>query len=144
MQVVNPLRYSPCACPRPGSTAYGLRSGNIAPIAFADSYSVDEDTPLNVLVGTGVLSNDTDTESDPLTAVEVTGPAHGSLTLNANGSFTYTPSANYSGADSFTYKANDGALDSNTVTVSLTVNPVADAPVIYISIREAFFSNRKK
>src|SRR6185437_12906686 len=57
------------------------------------------------------------------------GPAHGALTLNANGSFTYTPAANYNGADSFTYKANDGTADSNVATVSLTVTAVNDAPV---------------
>ena len=43
----------------------------------------------------GVLANDTDPDGDPLTAVLVTGPSHGTLTLNANGSFTYTPAANY-------------------------------------------------
>ena len=61
----------------------------------------------------GVLANDTDADGDPLTAVVVTGPAHGTLTLNANGSFTYTPAANYNGADRFTYRANDGTANSN-------------------------------
>src|SRR5207245_2518026 len=56
-------------------------------------------------------------------------PTHGTLTLNANGSFTYTPAANFNGADSFTYTANDGALGSNVATVSLTIRPVNDAPV---------------
>ena len=55
-----------------------------------------------------MLANDTDVDGDTLTAVLVTGPAHGTLTLNADGSFTYTPTANYNGTDSFTYKANDG------------------------------------
>src|SRR5207249_9273472 len=62
-------------------------------------------------------------------AILVSSPAHGSLTLNANGSFTYTPAANYNGGDSFTYKANDGALNSNVATVSITVTAVNDAPV---------------
>src|SRR3989454_12348424 len=48
---------------------------------------------------------------------------------NANGSFTYTPVADFNGADSFTYKANDGQADSNVATVALTINPVNDAPV---------------
>jgi len=101
---------------------------NDAPVANNDSYATNEDTPL-VVGGAGVLGNDTDVDSDPLSAVVVTGPTHGALTLNPDGSFTYTPNANYYGADSFTYKANDGAVDSNIATVNLTVNPVNDAPV---------------
>lgn len=100
---------------------------NIAPVAVANNYSVDEDDVLSV-VAPGVLGNDTDAESNPLTAVLVSGTSNGVLVLNANGSFTYTPNANFNGSDSFTYKANDGLLDSNTVTVSITVNPV-DEPV---------------
>jgi VCBS repeat-containing protein len=101
---------------------------NDAPVAIADSYTTNEDTAL-VIAATGVLANDSDADGDALTAVLVTGPAHGTLTLNANGSFTYTPTANYSGADSFTYKPNDGSADGAPVTVSLTVTPVNDAPV---------------
>ena len=67
------------------------------------------------------LANDTDADSDPLTAVLNTTVTHGTLALNANGGFTYTPTAGYSGPDSFTYHANDGTADSNMVTVSLTV-----------------------
>ena len=59
-----------------------------------------------------MLANDSDPDGDPLTAVLVTGPAHGTLTLNANGSFTYTPTANYTGPDSFIYRASDGANQS--------------------------------
>ncbi|MDP2734062.1 MAG: cadherin-like domain-containing protein, partial [Hoeflea sp.] len=51
------------------------------------------------------------------------------LVLNANGSFTYMPNANFNGSDSFTYKANDGAADSNVATVTITVIPVNDPPV---------------
>ena len=101
---------------------------NDAPIAAADSYSVDEDATLNV-AATGVLGNDSDIDGDALAAVLVSGPAHGSLTLNADGSFNYTPDANFNGADSFTYKANDGTADSNVATVSITINAVNDAPV---------------
>ncbi len=101
---------------------------NDLPVAVADAYTTDEDTPLNVTAALGVLANDTDPEGNTLSAVQVTGPAHGTLTLNANGSFAYSPAANYFGPDQFTYKANDGFGDSNTVTVSITVNPVNDAP----------------
>ena len=76
-----------------------------------------------------MLTNDTDVDGDALSAVLVSGPAHGSLTLNADGSFTYTPAANYNGPDSFTYKANDGQADSNVATVSINVGAVNDAPV---------------
>lgn len=102
--------------------------GNIPPVAVNDSYSTNEDTALTV-PAPGVLGNDNDANGNPLTAVRVSGPAHGTLTLNSNGSFTYTPAANYNGSDSFTYKANDGASDSNLATVSITVIAVNDAPV---------------
>src|SRR3989442_8216419 len=76
-----------------------------------------------------VLTNDTDVDSATLTAVLGTGPGHGALPIYLDGSFTYTPAANFNGADSFTYKANDGALDSNLATVALTITAVNDAPV---------------
>ncbi len=98
------------------------------PTAVDDSYITDEDVPL-VVAAPGVLGNDNDPDGDSLTAVRVSGPSHGVLVLNANGSFTYSPNANYSGPDSFTYKASDGTSGSNTATVNITVNPVADAPV---------------
>ena len=101
---------------------------NDAPVTNADSYSTSEDTTL-VIGGPGVLANDTDAENDPLTAAIVTGPLNGSLTLNADGSFTYTPDANFFGIDSFTYKTNDGTVDGNTETVTINVNPVDDVPV---------------
>ena len=56
----------------------------------------------------GVLANDTDADSDPLTAIKASDPAHGALTLNSNGSFTYVPTTGYTGPDSFTYRAIDG------------------------------------
>ncbi|MGP4058383.1 Ig-like domain-containing protein [Mycobacterium sp. 4D054] len=98
---------------------------NDTPVADNDSYATDEDTSL-----TGsVLANDTDADGNPLTATLVTGPANGTLTLNADGTFTYTPIADYHGTDSFTYTAGDGAAASSTATVNITVAPVNDAPV---------------
>ena len=105
-----------------------VNSVNDAPVAANDSYSVNEDNSLNVSAP-GVLGNDGDVDGDPITAVLVTGPANGSLTFNADGSFTYTPNANYNGGDSFAYKANDGTADSSVATVSITINPVNDSPV---------------
>ncbi len=102
---------------------------NDAPVAVFESYSVNEDTALTVPVGTGVLANDTDVDSGSLTAVLVAAPATGTLTLNANGGFTYTPAANVNGPVTFTYKASDGALFSNTVTVTINIAAVNDAPV---------------
>ena len=100
---------------------------NAAPVANPDGYSVNEDAVLNV-AAPGLLGNDTDANGNPLTAALVAGTSNGTLVLNANGSFTYTPNANYFGSDSFTYRANDGFANSNTATVSLTINPVNDAP----------------
>ncbi len=105
---------------------------NDDPVAVDDSYATDEDTPLNI-AAPGILTNDTDVDvGTTLTASLVTNPVNGTLTLNADGSFTYTPAANFNGADSFTYKANDGTTDSNIATVAITVNPVNDAPVAVI------------
>ena len=101
---------------------------NHVPGAGGDAYSTDEDTPL-VIPATGVLGNDSDLDSDSLTAVLVSGPAHGTVSLSADGSFTYTPHANFSGPDSFTYSAFDGLAASAATTVSLTVNAINDAPV---------------
>ena len=94
------------------------------PVASNDSYTTNQGQPLNQLAP-GVLANDTDPDGDALTAVKVSGPANGTLTLNSDGSFDYTPNANFSGRDSFTYRATDGSLNSNEATVMLTVNPVA-------------------
>ncbi|MBA3957346.1 MAG: tandem-95 repeat protein, partial [Parachlamydiaceae bacterium] len=100
---------------------------NDAPTANADSYSINEDTLLTV-AAPGVLSNDSDVEGDSLTASLVSGTANGSLLLNANGSFTYLPHINFKGTDSFTYRANDSLAGSDVTTVTITVNPVNDAP----------------
>jgi len=106
-----------------------VNPNNHPPVAVADSYSTDEDTPLTV-PAPGVLANDTDADGDPLTAVLVSGPSHAaSFALNADGSFNYTPASNYNGSDSFTYKDNDTHTTGNTVTVSLTINAVNDAPM---------------
>lgn len=96
---------------------------NEAPVAKNDSYSTLQDTALTVATP-GVLDNDEDVDGDALTAVLQREPDHGSVTLNATGSFTYTPDNGYSGTDSFRYRARDGQADSNTATVTITVEEV--------------------
>ena len=99
-----------------------------APVAGDDAYTTADHTALT-MGAPGVLGNDSDLDGDPLTAVRVSGPAHGTLTLNANGSFTYTPATGYSGPDSFTYRASGGGLTSKVATVSITVALHNDAPM---------------
>ncbi len=104
---------------------------NARPVANNDTYSATEDVPLTVSAP-GVLANDTDAENDPLRAILVSAPipAQGSVTLNSNGSFTFTPAVNFNGAATFSYKANDTGRDSVTnATVTINVAAVNDAPV---------------
>ncbi len=115
---------------------------NDAPVATNDSFITREDTVLtgNVIINTDPNGADSDPENNPLTIATVNGSAanvgtpisltKGSLRLNADGSFTYTPNANANGSDSFTYTLSDGTTTSNTATVSLTINPVNDTPVV--------------
>jgi VCBS repeat-containing protein len=105
-----------------------VRSVNDAPVAHPDDFSTDEDTPLT-MSAPGLIWNDSDVDEDTLTAQKVQDPLHGSVVINANGSFTYTPAANYFGPDSFSYRVNDGALPSEPVVVTLMVWPVNDAPL---------------
>jgi len=120
-----------------GATATGTvtvtvnaAASNTPPDAIADQYTTDEDTTLTVIADAGVLSNDTDADTDPLTvtAYDTTSANGGTVTMNADGSFTYTPATNFSGDDSFTYTISDGDGDTDTTTVALTVNPVNDTP----------------
>ncbi len=105
---------------------------NQPPQAQNDSYSTNEDTKLSV-PAPGVLSNDTDPDIlQQLTTQLVNGPSKGTLSLNSDGSFTYTPNSNANGTDTFTYRACDNgipSLCSDAATVTINVNPVNDPPV---------------
>jgi uncharacterized delta-60 repeat protein len=101
---------------------------NDPPVAGNNAYTTNEDTTLTVATP-GVLGNDIDIDSPTLAAVLATGPMSGTLSLNANGSFTYTPNANFNGGDTFTYRASDGSLTSNLATVNITTNSVNDPPI---------------
>jgi C1A family cysteine protease len=101
------------------------RAVNTPPVAVADTGVTTKNHVLNTSAP-GVLANDTDVDGNTLTAIKVTDPAHGTLMLNSNGSYTYTPATGFVGTDSFTYKANDSVVDSNVVIVAITV--VDDTP----------------
>jgi hypothetical protein len=90
------------------------------PVAANDSYTTAENTTLKVSAP-GVLGNDSDPDGDTLTAVLVSNPSNGTLTLNTDGSFVYVPAEDFSGTDTFTYEANDGQLNSNVSTVTISV-----------------------
>ena len=98
---------------------------NDVPVAFNDSKTLDEDSSAII----DVLGNDVNPDDGALTVTQVNPPAHGSVTLNTDGTVTYTPEADYNGADSFTYIVTDASGDTSLATVSLTVNPQNDAPV---------------
>ncbi|OYO30849.1 Ig-like domain-containing protein, partial [Janthinobacterium sp. PC23-8] len=96
---------------------------NDAPVAANDTITTAEDTPK-----TGTLPTATDVDGDAITYAKATDPAHGTLVVNTNGTYTYTPAKDYNGADSFSYTVSDGKGGSNTYTVAVTISPVNDAP----------------
>jgi hypothetical protein len=91
------------------------------PVTNANSYKLTENTTLTV-PAPGILGNDTGETGHVLTAVLVSGPAHGTLVLNPNGSFSYTPTTGFAGSDSFTYHASDSGVAGNTATVHLAIS----------------------
>ncbi|MBN2477231.1 MAG: tandem-95 repeat protein [Pirellulales bacterium] len=103
-------------------------AANQAPLAADDAYSVAEDGVLSPAAATGVLGNDDDSDHDALTAELLSEPLHGSLALQPDGSFVYTPEMNFHGTDRFVYRASDGLTDSSAAMVTITVTPVNDAP----------------
>jgi hypothetical protein len=105
----------------PGDPNSKPAATNTAPVADNKTVTTNEDTPASITLTA------TDAESNPLT-YSVTNPSHGTLS-GSGSSRTYTPTANYNGSDSFTYRANDGTVDSLPATVSITVTSVNDAPV---------------
>jgi len=101
---------------------------NTVPVAVDDDYTTDEDLPLNV-PAPGVLTNDTDADGNTLTVTGSTSPANGVLVINPDGSFSYTPNADYNGPDSFTYTVSDGNGGTATATALITIAAVNDPPV---------------
>ena len=111
-------------------TLVAVGNVNEAPVAADDSFTLAEDSVLNVSALLGLLSNDNDPDdADTLSVTLLTGTSNGSLSLNADGSFTYTPNADFNGSDSFTYSVSDGNGGTSSGTVELEVTAVNDAPV---------------
>jgi VCBS repeat-containing protein len=107
------------------SQTFTLTAVNTLPVAGNASVNLAEDTSATL----DLRATASDADGDVLTIVPATQPAHGSLTLNAHGTYTYTPNANFNGTDSFTYTVTDADGASTTATVTLNVTPVYDAPV---------------
>ena len=84
-----------------------------------------------VVAANGILGNDTDADGDTLTAVLASAPSSGTLTLNSDGSFSYTPNSGFTGIDRFAYKADDGVAQSNIAIVTLNVHSTNHAPTAY-------------
>ena len=101
---------------------------NDNPVGVNDSYDVAEGTTLNI-ASPGILDNDTDQDGDALSATLVSSTNHGSLTLNSDGSFSYSHDGSETVTDSFTYQVDDSLGGADTATVTLNITPVNDAPV---------------
>jgi len=101
------------------------------PVASPDSYSAGRGKSLTVGASTGVLANDTDPQSKPLTAVLVSTTSHGTLTLNANGGFTYVNDGSSSSTDTFSYKASNGTQESAPATVTFNIS--GDTPPVAVA-----------
>ena len=99
--------------------------GMSQPQASGDTYSMTHDHTLSVSAAGGVLANDSDPNHIHLTSVLHTSPSHGSVSLNSDGSFSYTPAAHFAGSDSFTYEAYDGNQYSSPAMAMIYVNNTA-------------------
>jgi hypothetical protein len=108
-----------------GNVTVNVASVNDDPVAVADSATTDEDTAVTI----NVTGNDTDADSDTLTVTVVADGTNGTVVNNNDGTVTFTPAADFNGNDSFTYTITDGNGGSAQGTVSVTVDPVNDAPV---------------
>jgi large repetitive protein len=106
-----------------------------APVEHTPPVAVDDHatTEAGVPVVIAVLANDFDEDGDELSVVDLTQPENGSVTLNADGSVTYTPDEGFTGIDSFTYRVSDGTAESNLATVTVQVNAPAPQVSIYTS-----------
>ncbi len=120
------------------TVSISVGAANDAPTANAQSVTTAEDTTKAITL-TG-----SDPDNDSLSYIKVTDPSNGTVSFNG-ATATYTPNENYNGSDSFTYKVNDGTVDSSTATVSITINAVNDAPIAGgLGISETFDEDTSK
>ncbi|MBL8828585.1 MAG: tandem-95 repeat protein [Planctomycetaceae bacterium] len=98
-----------------------------------EAYSGTEDTALNVSTALGLLANDV-LPNPNLTVVVKIAPAHGAVTVNSNGSFVYTPTANYQGTDSFTYTVRSNGTPLGDAIATIQLAAVNDAPLLDTSV----------
>jgi hypothetical protein len=118
--------------PSSDTESHQVVAPNSPPNSNDDAYSTTEDISQLSVAAPGVLGNDTDPDGNSLQAEKVSDPVNGTVTLHANGSFEYTPNANFFGDDSFTYRATDGSATSTPSAVHVTVQSVNDPPSFLI------------
>jgi ELWxxDGT repeat protein len=111
-----------------GTVNLTLNGVEDAPIAIGERLTINEDTSL-IIRAADLMSNDTDADGDALIFTGITQPTNGQLVDNRDGTYIYTPKANYFGNDSLTYTVSDGKGNTATGTVNLTVNSINDAPI---------------
>ena len=130
--VVPPIKYNvkdnSGATSNVSTISVTIISVNDVPVAVVDNVSTNEDTPLNGNLAT----NDIPSGDGGNVWVKASNPSHGTVVVNADGTFTYTPTANYNGLDNFTYKITDVDGDVSTASVNITVISVNDVPVAVV------------
>ena len=110
-----------------------VTSADDAPVAIADHYATAQNTTLTVPAASGVLVNDSDIDSASFFAGLVANAQHGDVALASDGGFVYVPDADFNGTDTFTYRASEGSVFSDIVTVTITVTAVAGVPTANVS-----------
>lgn len=129
-----------------GTILLGLVNLTVLPVIDpvrlgADHYTIAEDSVLQV-AAPGIFANDSNPDGLAVTSLVVTAnPTHGTLVLNQDGSFTYTPAANFNGDDFFRYDVTHAGQSAQTGSVTIAVTPVTDVPVV---MDDSFSGNKNQ
>jgi hypothetical protein len=114
--------------PTNNTATVNIIDDDVPPEAFNDAYATEEATPITIAAGSGILSNDTGADSgEVLTVTSYSQPANGTVVLNEDGSFTYTPNPEFNGQDTFVYSMTDGYNGESSATVTIDVDANPDA-----------------